>query len=112
MKLFDCIDGLLVGTKYLAWAIALVGIFGSVVLFVANLSLGLGSAVVFIASFLLSVSVTVALFPEKLATGKLEKLAGSKKYVVGVVLCVIAAAIMGIVYFSNGGFPELNLLFV
>lgn len=112
MKLFDCIDGLLIGTKYLAWAIALVGILGSVVLFVANLSLGLGSAVVFLAAFFLAVGVTVALFPEKLATGKFEKLAGNKKYAVGGILCVIAAVIMGIVYYSNGGFPELNLLFV
>lgn len=109
MKLFESIDGLLVGTKYLAWAIALVGILGSVVLFVANLSLGFGSAVVFIASFLLAVGVTLLLLPEKLAKGKLE---GNKKNIVGVVACVLAAAIMGIVYFTNGGFPELNLIFV
>lgn len=109
MKLFESIDGLLVGTKYLAWAIALVGILGSVVLFVANLSLGFGSAVVFIASFLLAVGVTLLLLPEKLAKGKLE---GNKKNIVGVVACVLAAVIMGIVYFTNGGFPELNLIFV
>lgn len=112
MKLFESIDGLLVGTKYLVWAIALVGILGSVVLFAANLSLGFGSAVVFIASFLLSVGVTLLLFPEQLLKGKLEKLAGNKRNVVGIVACVLAAAIMGIVYFTNGGFPELNLIFV
>ena len=109
MKLFECIDGLLVGTKYLAWAIALVGIVGSVVLFIANLSLGMGSAVVFLASFLLSVGVTLLLLPKKLAKGKLE---GKKKNIVGAVACVFAAVIMGIVYFTNGGFPELNLIFI
>lgn len=109
MKLFESIDGLLVGTKYLAWAIALVGILGSVVLFVANLSLGLGSAVVFVASFLLAVGVTLLLLPKKLAKGKLE---GNKRNIVGAVAIVLAAAIMGIVYFTNGGFPELNLIFV
>lgn len=109
MKLFECIDGLLKGTKYLAWAIALVGIVGSIVLFVANLSLGFGSAVVFLASFLLAVGVTLLLLPKKFAKGKLE---GNKKNFVGAVACVLAAAIMGIVYFANGGFPELNLLFV
>ena len=108
MKLFESIDGLLVATKYLAWAIALVGILGSVVLFVANLSLGFGSAVVFIASFLLSVGVTLLLLPKKFEKGKLE----GKKNVVGIVACVLASVIMGIVYFTNGGFPELNLLFV
>ena len=109
MKLFECIDGLLVGTKYLAWAIALVGILGSAVLFVVNLSFGFGSAVVFLASFLLSVGVTLLLLPKKLAKGKLE---GNKKHIIGAVACILAAAIMGIVYFTNGGFPELNLLFV
>lgn len=100
---------MLIGTKYLAWAIALVGILGSVVLFVANLSLGFGSAVVFLASFFLAVGVTLLLLPQKIAKGKLE---GNKKNIVGAVLCVLAAAIMGIVYFTNGGFPELNLIFV
>lgn len=109
MKLFKSIDGLLVGTKYLAWAIALVGILGSVVLFVANLSLGMGSAIVFLASFLLAVGVTLLLLPQKLTKGKLE---GNKKNIVGAVSCVLAAVIMGIVYFTNGGFPELNLIFV
>lgn len=109
MKLFESIDGLLVGTKYLAWAIALVGILGSVVLFIANLSLGFGSAVVFIASFLLAVGVTLLLLPKKLEKGKLE---GKTKNIVGAVACVLAAVIMGIVYFTNGGFPELNLIFV
>lgn len=109
MKLFESIDGLLVGTRYLAWAIALVGILGSIVLFVANLSLGFGSAVVFIASFLLSVGVTLLLLPQKFIKGKLE---GNKKNVVGAAACILAAAIMGIVYFTNGGFPELNLIFM
>lgn len=109
MKLFECIDRLLVGTKYLAWAIALVGIAGSVILFIANLSLGLSSAVVFIASFFLSIGVTLLLLPKKLIKGKLE---GNSKYVVGVVALVIAVVVMEIVWFINGGFPALNLIFV
>ncbi|MGN0483747.1 MAG: hypothetical protein ACI4HI_09370 [Lachnospiraceae bacterium] len=108
MKLFECIDGLLVGTKYLAWAIAVVGIFGSLVLFFANLSLGVGSAAVFAASFLLAIGVTLLLLPKKL--GK-EKMSG-KKNIFGGVSLVLAAAVMGIIYLANGGFPELNLLFL
>ena len=61
---FKTIDGLLVGTKYLAWAIALVGIVDSVILFIANLSLGFASAVVFVAAELLSFAVTAMLLPE------------------------------------------------
>ncbi|MGM9602713.1 MAG: hypothetical protein ACI3W5_14165 [Faecousia sp.] len=109
MKLFESIDGLLVGTKYLAWAIGLVGIVGSVILFFANLSMGFASAMVFIAALLLSVAVTLLLLPKKLAKGKL---ASNKRIVIGSVALALAVAIMGITYFSNGGFPALNLLFV
>lgn len=108
MKLFESIDGLLVGTRYLAWAIAVLGIIGSAVLFVANLPLGFGTAVVFIASFFLSVGVTLLLLPKQLAKGKL---AGGKKYVIGAVAVVLAVAVMGFVWVANGGFPAVNLIF-
>lgn len=108
MKLFECIDGLLVGTRCLAWAIAFVGIVASVVLFLANLLIGYASAAVFIASFFLSVGVTLVLLPKMFAKGKLKS---NKKYAVGIVSIVVAAAVMGVIYFLNGGFPELNLIF-
>ena len=98
------------GTKYLAWAIAFVGIVGSVILFIANLSLGFASAVVFVAAELLSFAVTAMLLPEKFAKGKLAD--RRKRMAIGGVLRVLAAAVMGITYFACGGFPTLNLLFV
>lgn len=109
MKLFESIDSLLIGTKYLAWAIALICIPVTAVLFFANLSLGLASAMVFIAAFLLAVGVTLLLLPQKLAKGIL---ASKKRNIIAAVAVVLAAAIMGITYFSVGGFPELNLLFI
>lgn len=109
MKLFDTIDGLLVGTKYLAWGIALVGIIGSAILFFANLSMGLGAAMVFVAAFLLSVGVTLLLLPKKIAKGKLES---NKRFAVGGVAVVLAVIVMGITYYANGGFPTMNLLFI
>lgn len=109
MKLFESIDGLLVGTKYLAWAIALVGIVGSVILFFVNLPLGLASGMVFVAAFGLSVGVTLLLWPEKLAKGVL---ADKKRYAVGAAALVLAVVVMGITYFAGGGFPELNLIFI
>ena len=109
MKLFESIDGLLVGTKYLAWAIALICIPMTAVLFFVNLPLGLPSAMVFVAAFLLAVGVTVLLLPEKLAKGKLAD--QKKRYMIGGVALILAVAIMGITYFANGGFPALNLLF-
>lgn len=108
MKLFKSIDGLLVGTRYLAWAIALLGIVGSVILFFANISLGFGSAAVFIATIFLAIGVTLLLLPKQLAKGKLE---GNKKYIVGAVSVVLAAVVIGIVFVTNGGFPAVNLIF-
>lgn len=110
MKLFETIDGLLGATRYLAWAIALVGIVGSVILFFANLSLGFASAIVFVAALLLSLAVTLMLLPEKLAKGKLAD--QRKRMTVGCVLLVLAVAVMGVTYFACGGFPALNLIFV
>lgn len=109
MGLFKIIDGLLVGTKYLAWGIGLIGMIGSVVLFFTNLSLGFASAAVFIASFFLCAAVTLLLLPEQLVKGIF---AGKARYIIGGVALVIAAAGMGIVYAVCGGFPALNLLFV
>lgn len=108
MKLFDTTDGLLVGTRYLAWGIALLGIVGSVILFFANISLGFASAAVFLATFFLAIGVVLLLIPQQLAKGKLE---GSRKYIIGAISLVIALVIMGIVWFSNGGFPAVNLIF-
>ena len=109
MQLFKTIDGLLVGTKYLAWAIGLIGIVGSVILFFANLSMGFASAMVFIAALLLSIAVTLLLLPKQLAKGKLGS---NKRFVIGAVALILAVAVIGITYFANGGFPALNLLFV
>lgn len=109
MKLFESIDGLLAGTRYLAWGIGVLGIIGSIMLFIANVPLGIGTAAVFVASLFLAVAVALLLLPKQLAKGKLE---GKKKYIVGVASLMIAIAVMGIVYLSNGGFPAVNLIFV
>ena len=43
MKLFESVNGLLAGTRYLAWGIAVLGILGSVILFIANIPFGIGA---------------------------------------------------------------------
>lgn len=108
MKLFESVNGLLAGTRYLAWGIAVLGILGSVILFIANIPFGIGAAVTFVASFFLAIAVTLLLLPGQLAKGKLE---GNRKYLIGTVCLVAAVAIMGIVYAVNGGFPAVNLIF-
>lgn len=108
MGLFKTIDGLLGGTKYLAWGLALLGIAGSVVLFFANLELGFGTAAVFVATLFLSVGVTLLLWPKPLVKGKPES---KSRYIIGAISVVIAVAVVGVVYMSAGGFPAVNLIF-
>lgn len=112
MGLFKTIDWLLIGAVYLFWAIAVAGVVGSVLLFAANLSLGLSSAMVFAAAFLLSVGVVLLLMPKSFVKHMKGMLNDKQRYIAGAVLLVLAAAIMGIVYFSTGGFPALNLVFI
>lgn len=108
MGLFGTIDGLLGGTRYLAWGIALVCIPASLVLLVANLSLGITSAAACLAALFPAVGVTALLLPAQLAKGPL---ANDRLRVIGAVACVIAVAIVGVDFFLAGGMPELNLIF-
>ena len=107
MGLFKTIDGLLIGTRYLCWGLGVLGMAGSVVLMAVNLSMGIGAVMTFAAALLLSIAVTLLLLPDQIAKGALE---GNKRYIVGAVLLILATAVMGIVYFANGGFPALNLM--
>lgn len=109
MMLFKTIDGLLVGTKYLAWVIGLLGTIGSVILFLVNIPLGAGATAVFLATFLLSMAVTLLLLPKVMAKGILG---GNMRYMTGLAACAAALVVMFCVWNVNGGFPSLNLIFV
>lgn len=65
MNLFKSIDGLLAGTRYLSWDIGVLGVIGSVMLFIANVPLGIGAAAVFIASLFWAVAVALLLLPKQ-----------------------------------------------
>ena len=109
MLILECIDKLLVGTKYLSWGIGVVGILGSIVLFFANLSLGFASAAVFIAAFFLFIAVALLLLPKQIISdGAVRKITN----IAGGIALAIAIAVMGITYAACGGFPKLNLLFI
>ena len=87
--LLRCIDGLLVGTRYLAWGLGVLGVVVSATLFCLNLPLGAASALVWIAALLLAVGVTLTLLPAALVRGKL---AGKLRWAVG---CgALAAAVL------------------
>jgi hypothetical protein len=105
MKLFDIIDGLFFGSKYLVWGLSLLGILGSLILLFINISLGFASAAVFIATFFLALGVTILLLPKKLVQV-------NKRYIIGAISLAIALGVIGVVYVTNGGFPQIDLIFI
>lgn len=109
MKLFETIDYLFVGTRYGCWAIGILGIAASLVLAVANLGMGFGAVFIFVSTLLLSIALTLLLAPRKLFE---KRLSSKKRYIISGVCLAIALVVTGIVYFTSGGFPELNLLFI
>lgn len=109
MTIFKTIDGLFIGTRYGVWGIAVLGIVGSIILGFFNLALGIYSLLVFVAALLLSVGVTLLLLPKIFVKGNF--LTG-KRYIAGSVLTILSVIIIGTVYLQNGGFPELNLVFI
>lgn len=108
MMLFKSIDWLLVGTRYLSWGIGLLGMIGSVILFMANIPFGLGAAAVFIASSFLAIGVTLLLLPKQLAKRERE---GNRRYVIGLAACAIALVLMFVIWNMEGGLPAVNLIF-
>ena len=107
------IDGLFVATGYLVWLLGVIGLVGSVILGFVNLSMGIPAVMLFVATFLVSIAASVALMPKAIIDkGILPTVLTEKKVVITVVALIAATAIAGIVYFTNGGFPELNLIFM
>jgi len=109
MMLLKTIDYLLKATRYGSWAIGLLGIVVSAVLVFANLSLGIFSALLFVATLLVSIAVSLLLAPSKIVS---DKIADKKRYIISGTCLGIAIAVGGVVYLINGGFPEINLLFI
>lgn len=97
------INGLFIGTKYGVLGLSSVGILGSIILFFANMAIGMSSAILCIAALALCIALVIILMPKKMTI---------KESVIAVACLVVAFAITGIVYYSNGGFPHMNLLFI
>jgi len=109
MMLFKTIDYLLKATRYGSWGIGLLGIGASVILLFANLSVSASSALLFVATLLVSIAVSLLLAPSKLISGKMED---KRKFGVSGACLGVALVIAGAVYLTNGAFPEVNLLFI
>jgi len=113
MMIFKTIDGLFKGMKIGVLALAVAGIFGSVGLLFMNISLGLASTSVFLATLIGSASLVLILAPEGLLKRFIKKdNIVNKRYFISLVLLVIAFAIVGFAYLNVGGFPALNIPFL
>ena len=111
MILSDVINWLFIGTRYLVWAMGLIGVPLSIILLVANIGGGIGAMGLMVATLLLSIALTLMLMPNSLVE-KLPEGLQEKRFLIGIVAVIVAAAFAGIVYFTAGGFPSLNLLFM
>lgn len=108
MMLLKVIDGLFVGTRYGVWLLGVLGIIGSVILAVANVGAGISAMLVCVGALLLSIAVALLLMPQNLTKNRLE---GRNPYLIGTIALIAAMIVVGGVYFTNGGFPDLNLIF-
>lgn len=108
MLLDKTINSLFIGTRYLVWGMAILGIFASLALFVVNIPLGFLSATVFIATFALAIALSLLLAPQMLVNSWLTI---TSRLTIGLPSLLVALAVMGMIYYANGGFPALNLLF-
>lgn len=109
MKIFEVIDYLFVGIRYGSWGIGLLGIVASIVLAIANVGMGFSAVILFVATLLLSIAISLLLAPQKWMA---KKLSNKKKYTISAVCLIGAVLIAGITFLTNSGFPELNLLFI
>lgn len=110
MILSDIINGLFIGLRYLVWAMGVIGIPLSIILLVVNIGGGIGAIGLIVAALLLSIALTLMLMPNSLVE-KLPEGLQEKRFLVGIIAVIVAAVFAGIVYFTVGGFPSLNLLF-
>lgn len=103
------INGLFIKTYYGVWGLGVLGIFGSLILVFVNISLGMSSLLTCVALLCLSLTITMGLLPKFFIKGALlEKI----RIPLTIITALLAISIMGIVYLTTGGFPELNLLFI
>ncbi|MFV0394606.1 MAG: hypothetical protein ACK5LC_09455 [Coprobacillaceae bacterium] len=112
MMIFKTIYGLFKGTRYGVLGLSLLGIIGSIILLCMNITLGVASTSIFLASLIGSAGLLLLLLPE-LIVHKLMKLEMimDRRYLIGAVLLVVAFTIVGLIYVSTGGFPTLNIPF-
>lgn len=109
MKIFKIIDYLLIGTRYGSWGLGLSGIILSILLGIVNVANGIGAVFLCVAMLLLAISISLILGPHNIY----EHWIGDKKRYGMVSVCLLSAVLLaGLVTWTNGGFPPLNLLFI
>lgn len=109
MMIFKTIDGLFKSTRYGVWALSLLGLVGSLILILANLSLGFYSTLTFVSTLLLCLGLGLILAPSQF---KQVEALGQKRWAAGFGMVVCAVVLFGAIYFLNGTFPSYNLLFI
>lgn len=108
MMIFKTIDNIFKISKYGIWIMALLGLPCSTVLMVYNIPNGFTSVIVCFSALLLSMALILILLPLKFVKRDIFDM---KRYIVGIILSIFSLVLFGLVYFSLGTFPKLNLIF-
>lgn len=103
------INTLFKATEYGVWGISILGIFACFILAVVNFPLGILSSATFLAGLSLAIGLTFILLPEAF---EFNHYLCHHRMPISIVFFIIAFVLMGGIYFMNGGFPALNLLFI
>ena len=111
--LLTIIDSLFIATRYLVWMLGVLGMFISVILALVNVSNGINAVMLFIATLLLSIAITLLLIPNQLLNKKfIPVIIKEKRFTISIVLLVVALGLSAFVYFIGNGFPVINLIFI
>ncbi len=102
------INNLFIATRYGVWTLGVLGIIASIILIPANASLGMSSTVIFIATLLVAITVALILLPQKLVINNFLK----KRSIIATITGFLAIGLVAVIYYTNNGFPQLNLLFI
>lgn len=102
------IDSLFIATRYGIWGLGVLGILISILLAFANVALGVPSILLCIGILLLSITISIGLLPKQLVRYAILE----KRFQIAFASGMLAVILVGVLYFTNNGFPALHFILI
>ena len=109
MAIFRIIGGIFTCTHWGVWAMAVVSLPVSIVLMLSNMANGTASVTICLAAMLLAAAVALITLPQQMIK---DRMLEYRRFVIGFIFLAVAVIMAGVVYFTCGGFPPLDRLFI